>query len=200
MPFHWFPTYQYQPSTSQIATASSPDWLALAQSHYHCSLFPFHIHSIYSLSFYSFPYFWFLTFVVFFDFSYFIIPTSLLVDYILYDIYTHSLAYIYITVFCSVVLQLCHDPIHSGHSDSIPMISDCFWRFTSLMDHPLAPGPAPLDCIMPIWLVLHLLCIYSLLYTIASPQLEDRIDLLSHNPKWQSRRMKESIRSSGRVF
>ena len=44
------------------------------------------------------------------------------------------------------------------------------------MDHPLAPGPVPLDCIMPISLVLHSLHIYSLLYTIASPQLEDRID------------------------
>ena len=70
----------------------------------------------------------------------------------------------------------CHDPMHSGHSDSIPMISDCFQRFTSLMDHPLAPGPVPLDCIMPILLVLHSLRIYSLLYTVASLQLEDRID------------------------
>ena len=31
---------------------------------------------------------------------------SPLVDYILYDIYMHSLAYIYIAVFRSVVLQL----------------------------------------------------------------------------------------------
>ena len=73
----------------------------------------------------------------------------------------------------SAVGSPCHDPIHSDHSDSIPMISDCFRRFTSLMDHLLAPGPAPLDCIMPISLVLHSLRIYSLLYTIASPQLED---------------------------
>ena len=70
----------------------------------------------------------------------------------------------------------CHDPIHSDHSDSILMISDCFRRFTSLMDHPLAPGPAPLDRITFILLLLHSLHIYSLMYIVTSPQLEDRID------------------------
>ena len=56
------------------------------------------------------------------------------------------------------------------------MISDCFWMLILLMDHLLAPGLAPLDHIMLIPLVFHLLHIYSTMYIVTSPQLEDQID------------------------
>ena len=57
--------------------------------------------------------------MVFFNFSYFIIPTSPLVDYMLYDVYMHSLAYIYIAVFCSVVLQLVYRLDYQSYSCSL---------------------------------------------------------------------------------
>ena len=67
----------------------------------------------------------------------------------------------------------CHGAIHSDPLDSVLGILDCFWMFTLLMDHLLALGPVPLDHIMFISLVLHLLHIYSLMYIVTSPQLED---------------------------
>ena len=124
MPFHWFLTYWYWPLTSQITTPSLARCFITCSTHtctipLSLSLTPF------SHSFYSFPFILFISlfpisnFIIFFNFSYFVIPMSLLVDYVLYDIYMCSLAYIYIAVFCSVVLQLVYHLDHWSHSCSL---------------------------------------------------------------------------------
>ena len=86
---------------------------------------------------------------------------------------------------CCIVLCIedeCHAPIHSDLSDSVLVISDCFWTFGLLMDHPLAPGVVPLDHITLISVILHLLYLYILMYVVASSPVCATTRLPAPNP------------------
>src|SRR6266404_9741502 len=62
----------------------------------------------------------------------------------------------------------CHAPMQSSHSDSTPVISDCFQAFGLLVEHLPAPGLAPLHYITLQTVLLHSLYVYIPLYIVAS--------------------------------
>ena len=76
----------------------------------------------------------------------------------------------------------CHAPMQSSHSDSTPVILDCFQAFGSLVEHPPAPGPAPLHYITLWTVLLHSLYVYIPLYIIASSPVcaTTRLPAVSH--------------------
>src|SRR5258708_2223770 len=66
------------------------------------------------------------------------------------------------------IIVICHAPMQSGHSDSTPVISDCFRAFSLLVEHLPAPGLAPLHYITLWTVLLHSLYVYIPLYIVSS--------------------------------